>query len=230
MPYLYRRDTSSFDRGLAFFDAVYGFALTLLVVNIDVTGVHTWTSVSALLQANGTQLTSFAISFIVIVAFWRHSHELISRFIGLDPTIINANIVVIGLVIFIPFTTEAMGDPELNHLPLPTALYAFNIAAAILANVLMFHLAARRGLLAGDDPPRALRAEIWDGLSTPAVFLLSIPVTYLGTEVWGTSTVGKLFWLVLLVVGPISGHYATRAIHRARADAGLDVTADRVKA
>ena len=31
---VYQRETSSFDRALGFFDAIYGFAVTLLVVNI----------------------------------------------------------------------------------------------------------------------------------------------------------------------------------------------------
>lgn len=214
----FERDTPDFDRALAFFDAVYGFALTLLVVNIDVTGADTWSSVSALLSANGTQFTSFMISFVVIVAFWRKNHELVARMTGLDGSVMVANIVVIGFVVFLPFTTEAMGDPDLDHLALPTALYAFNVALAVIASVVMFQLALRHGLVSGDDPPAATRVEMWDALATPTVFLLSIPVTYAGVAMWGTTTLGKASWLLMFVVGPVSGMLASRAAARARAE------------
>ncbi|MCZ7631341.1 MAG: TMEM175 family protein [Microthrixaceae bacterium] len=119
----------------------------------------------ALLSANGTQFTSFLISFVVIVAFWRKNHELVARMSGLDASVVVANIVVIGLVVFIPFTTEAMGDPDLDHLALPTALYAANVAVATIASVVMFRLAQRRGLVAGDDPPAVIRAEMLGALA-----------------------------------------------------------------
>jgi uncharacterized membrane protein len=212
----FERSTPDFDRALAFFDAVYGFALTLLVVNIDVTGVDTWSSVSALWSANGTQFTSFAISFLVIVSFWRNNHEMVSRMTAIDGSVMVTNLVVIGLVIFIPFTSEAMGDPRLDHLPLPTALYALNLAAAVTVSVVMFQLAMRHGLVVGDETPAVRRAELWDGLTKPAVFLLSIPITYIGTALWGTTTPGKLSWLLLLVVAPVSGRLVQRTAERAR--------------
>lgn len=213
----FERGSPEFDRALAFFDAVFGFALTLLVVNIDVTGVDTWSSVSALWSANGTEFTSFAISFVVIVSFWRENHAMVSRINCLDARVMISNLVVIGLVIFIPFTTEAMGDPALDHLALPTALYALNIALAIFANIAMFQFALRDGLVTDEDPPAARRAELLDVLTKPAVFLLSIPVTYVGTALWGTATPGKLTWLLLLVVAPVSARIAQRSVQRARA-------------
>lgn len=83
-----RRGAPEFDRGLASFDTIYGLALTLLVVvvvvvtTIDVTGVHTWTSLSGLLQANGTEFTSVAISFSVIAAFWKANLTAYARSTG----------------------------------------------------------------------------------------------------------------------------------------------------
>lgn len=208
----YERDTSSYDRALGFFDAVYGFALTLLVTTIDVTGVSTWDSPSAFLSTNGDQLLSFAISFVVIVVFWRQNHRLIGRFAALDGITIAANAVVMLFVVFIPFTTEAMGDPQLQALPLPTAMYALNVALAVIASVLMFQLAASRGLLAEELPWRARRAQLLDGLVTPAVFLLSIPVTYAATAAWNEPDIGKLFWLTLLVIGPVTGRWSDRVV------------------
>lgn len=220
----YERDTSNFDRALGFFDAVYGFALTLLVTTLDVSGTEPWRSVGSLLATNGSELLSFLISFVVIVVFWRRSHTLIGDFTALDSTTITANVVVMAFVVFIPFTTEAMGDPELQELPLPTVMYALNLGLAILATVVMYQIALSRGLVDNDDPPRARRAQLVDGLVPPLVLFASIPVTYLGVSVWGDSSAGKLFWLLLLVTGPVAGRTAERVTRQARSEAGLSPT------
>ncbi len=213
----YERDTSNFDRAVGFFDAVYGFSLTLLVTTIDVTDVQAWQSLGELLAADGTQLLSFLISFVVIVAFWRQNHAMIARFTALDSATITANVVVMAFVVFIPFTTEAMGHPDLQALALPTAMYAFNVGAAILAGTLVYQVGIRRGLVDQDEPPRARRAWTIDALTKPVVMFASIPVTYFGVALWGDSSAGKLFWLLLLVVGPVSGRWADRVAGRSRA-------------
>src|SRR5699024_8824294 len=117
----YERDTSSYDRALGFFDAVYGFSLTLLVTTIDITRISTWKSLGSLLSSNGSQLVSFAVSFVVIAVFWRQNHKLLAHLRGLDGVTIWANIVVMAFVVLIPFTTEAMGNPKLHNQALPTA-------------------------------------------------------------------------------------------------------------
>ncbi|HLR96793.1 MAG TPA: TMEM175 family protein [Jiangellaceae bacterium] len=210
----YERDTSNFDRALGFFDAVYGFALTLLVTTIDITDVQAWQSLGDLLAADGLQLLSFLISFIVIVVFWRQNHAMIARFSALDSATIMANVVMMAFVVFIPFTTEAMGHPDLQELPLPTAMYAFNVGAAIVASIVVQQVGWRRGLVDHDESPRARRARLLDALIAPVVFFASIPVTYLGVALWGDSSAGKLFWLLLVVTGPVTGRWAERVARR----------------
>lgn len=212
----YERDTSSFDRALGLFDAVYGFALTLLVTTIDITDRQAWLSVGDLLARHGTELASFLISFVVIIAVWRENHALIGRFTALDSPTILANIVVIGLVIFIPFTTEALGQPDLQDLPLPTALYAANVGLVILANIVLHQMGLARGLVHIDEPRRARRARLVDALVKPAVMFASIPVTYLGVALWGDPNAGRLFWLLLLVLGPLSARLTERYVRQLR--------------
>src|SRR5690625_3838676 len=206
----YQRDTSNFDRAVGFFDAVYGFALTLLVTTIEVTDPQAWQSLGNLVAADGSQLLSFLISFIVIVVFWRQNHAMLARFTALDSATILANVVVMMFVVFIPFTTEAMGDPDLQELPLPTAMYAVNVGAAILAGMIVYRVGWLHGLVDQDEPARARRARFLDAMVAPVVFFASVPVTYLGVWLWDDSAAGKLFWLLLVVLGPISGRWADR--------------------
>src|SRR5690606_17575696 len=214
----YERDTSNYDRALSFFDVVYGFSLTLLVTTLDVTDERAWRSPGELLRTNGSQAFSFALSFVVFVVFWRSNHALVARFTALDPPVIAANVVVAFFVVFIPFTTEAMGDPDLQDLALPTALYAVNVGLAVVANVVMFHVAVARGLVEDGEPPAARRARTLDALVVPAVMFASVPVTYLGVDRWGDATAGKLTWASLVVLGPLSARVAERRAARAAAE------------
>ncbi len=95
------RETSEFDRSLGFFDATYAFALTLLILNIDLPPESAWQSVGTLLGAVSWQLIGFLTSFIVIVIFWLSNSGIISRLRTLDRGTILLNIVVLGLIVFI---------------------------------------------------------------------------------------------------------------------------------
>jgi uncharacterized membrane protein len=210
------RETAEFDRGLGFFDAVFGFAITLLVTNIDAPKPDEWTSLDRLLMHHGfgSQLLGFAISFIVIAIFWKSNYDLLGRFTGMNGTVIIANLCTVGLVVLIPFTTQGMSDPELVDLPLPTALYSLNIALAVTSQAVMYELGRRTGVVGVDDPPRAVWAERIDVLGTIAVFVLAIPITMFVGPGWG-----RAFWAILIVVGPLTGRWSTRMAADARAEA-----------
>jgi uncharacterized membrane protein len=200
------RETSEFDRSLGFFDAVYAFALTLLILNIDLPKERDWASVGTLVHAIGWQAIGFIISFVVIVDFWLTNSKIISRLRALDTTAVIMNVVVVGLVILIPFTTQAISDPGLENLPLPTVVYACNVAAAILMQTAMYELALARGLGRYVRSASTRRWEIIDSLSNPVVFLVSIPVTLLFGGI-----PGKITWWAMLILGPITGRLTQRA-------------------
>jgi TMEM175 potassium channel family protein len=62
-----------------------------------------------------------------------------------QPTII-ANLVLVASIVVIPFSTNAVGDPGVEDLPLPTAFLAVNIAIASGLHTLVYMLAYRRKL------------------------------------------------------------------------------------
>lgn len=192
---VFERDTTEFDRGLSFFDAIYGVAITLLVINIDPPAAKDWASWEGL-TASGVfgQIFAFLISFAVIARFWRVNHRLMGRINQLNGSIISANIVAAGLIVMIPFSTSAMSEPGVGDLALPTAVYAINIALASFAQSAIVLVAARSDAVNASTP-----AQSWvSGLITPVVFLASIPVAFL---VGGTAA--RLSWLSILVLGPL---------------------------
>ena len=200
------RDRSEFDRGLGFFDAVYGFAITLLIANIDMPPASAWQDLSTLVSGElGAQLTGFVISFVVIAMFWKANTDLVGKLSGMDGSVIIANLVTVGLIVFIPFTTQGISDDKTSVLPLPTALYAVNVAAAILSQAIMFEIARMRGLVEDDVPRGAYWIVRLDVLSKIAVFLVSIPIAYLAGPQWGWT-----FWLLLIAVGPLMARWRLR--------------------
>ncbi len=210
----YERDTVEFARAFTFFDAVYAFALTLLVVNLDPPDAADWKSLATLLGSGiEWQLLGFAISFAVIAVFWRVNHRLVSLFRAISPGAIVANLVAIAFVVLIPFSTQGISDVETADEPLAVAVYAVNISCAVLAQTAMFYVARHDGVIADPLPRRADAVKLVDTLTTPAIFLASIPIAY----AFGADY-GRLTWALLIVVGPLSGRIASRRVARILAE------------
>ncbi len=189
------RETVEFGRALNLIDAIFGFSLTLLVTSLEVPPAAAWVSPSALLATGlGDQLMAFVISFVVVVGFWLANHQVIASFKALDGATVRVCIYLAGLVIFVPFTTKAISDPDPANLPLPTALYAANVAAIVLVTVALILVGRSRGLA---DPHPAVPGLITHSLMVAAVFLLSIPIAYR----FGPDN-AKWSWLSLVVLSP----------------------------
>lgn len=204
----YDRDSVEFGRAIAFFDAVYAFAVTMLVVNIEPPGPAGWTSLDALLRGGvGEQILGFAISFVVIAVFWRVNHRLAATLSGISPGVIAVNLVATAFVVLIPFSTQGMSDSETSGAPLAAAVYAANISCAVLAQSAMHFVARSQGMLIDPLPLRADLVRFLDTLLTPIVFLASIPIAYAHGTDWARSS-----WAVLLVIGPLSGAWASRRV------------------
>ena len=209
-PDRYERESVEFARAFTFLDAVYAFSLTLLVVNVDPPEPAAWSDLGSLLASGlGTQLLGFAVSFVVIAVFWRVNHRIVGGLHAVTPSVLTANLVAIAFVVLIPFTTQGISDQATADEPLAIALYAVDISAAVIAQSSVALLAQRDGVVRDPLPPRALAVRLADTMTTPLVFLASIPVAYLADAGWA-----RVVWLSLIVIGPVSGRIADRRIAR----------------
>ena len=204
-------EENGFNRSLSFFDAICGFAATLLVTNIELPPPSAWVSVGSLLASGvGDQLLAFTISFVVIAVFWWAGVKQAQTFNATTGVITASTLLTAGLIILLPFTTQGISDPEFDYLPLPTALYSLNVALAALSQILTGYLARRAGVISHPVSPRVYRIQFLDALTTPLYFLLTVPVAFLV----GANT-AQLLWLGLIIVGPASAQLARRAIRKA---------------
>lgn len=107
------------DRLLAFGDATVAIAMTLLVLPlVDVAQDVDGTPVGELLDDHSFELASFALSFVVIAAFWHVHHALYDRVEHVVPYLVVANLTWLATIVFLPFPTALLGsatDERLVH-------------------------------------------------------------------------------------------------------------------
>lgn len=194
-PRRYLKDELEFARAVTFFDAIFAFAVTLLITTVDDFSREAWSSLSALWEANGQSLLAFTVSFAVVISFWRANHHAVTGLAALTPRIITLNCLVMFGVVLIPFATEAQGKVDL---PLPVAIYATVIAGTSLLTHYADDQANQAGL---GGPIRSGSARRWywgGGLVLPAVFLGSIPLAYAFSP-----KVAQYSWILLIVLMPL---------------------------
>jgi uncharacterized membrane protein len=203
----YGRGSAEFDRGVSFFDAVYGFAITLLITSVDVPPAKAWRTLHALLQSGfGNQILGFVLSFVVIALFWRLNYRLIGTMNGMTQRIVISNIVCVFFIILIPFSTQALNAPDLGDLPLPVAVYAANLALASLAQTSMYTVAKRSKLTIMSPRTRAsaIVGEV-SGYLFPFVFALSIVLAFTVN-----TRVAEYSWASLLALMPLGARLEKR--------------------
>ena len=194
----YKRDDLEFARAVTFFDAIFAFAVTLLITTVDDFSPEAWSSVQALKESNGSSLLAFAISFVVVVSFWRANHQEVTGFTALDDRVIFLNCAVMFGVVLIPFATEALG--KLDDVPLPVAVYAIVISGTFLMQHLVVFVADQRGLRATKMTRQQRTWGFVDSAILPLVFLGSIPLAYLVSP-----QVAEQSWISLVVIMPLVG-------------------------
>jgi uncharacterized membrane protein len=211
----FSREQSEFDRALAFIDATFAVALTLIVTTLDVGNPSkAFRSPSALYDAVGPQFLAFLIAFAVVASYWLAHHRMVASFKTLNTRTLVVNLMLLAAIVLMPFTTSSVGDPDVADLPLPTALMALDIVAVSCLFALVWVTAARDGLLDHAPGPTERRQNLSIALAPALVFLVSIPIAYLVSP-----STARLFWLALIVVNPGLPWLAVR-IRRSRNTSG----------
>ena len=209
----FERDENEFARTFGFFDATFAVAMTLLVTTLDAPpgAFDTWRS---LWDTMGFQFAAFAISFALVASYWWGNHRFVSSLVALSPAVILTNLVMLGFVALIPFTTEALGDKAANDAEVATIVYAVNIAIVSSIPVLLHVYARRDGLFRVVPSVEEVRLKAIDLCLPTVVFLVSIPIAVL----WSPEA-ARWSWLSLAVLGPMVGKRIGLRIDEARARA-----------
>jgi uncharacterized membrane protein len=182
-PRRHQRGTDEFSRVLAFSDAFFAIAMTLLVVGIEIPDLTAGDSVGELAEVLHDDLgsfVSFVISFAVIGRYWVAHHSFCSRLAAADGGLIGLNLVYLMFIAFLPFPTGLLGNYFEN--PLSVVVYALTVAAVSGMEVVLFRHAQRRDLFERQPPEEVYRWGVRLSLSPVIFFVLSIPLAFVSTS------------------------------------------------
>jgi uncharacterized membrane protein len=158
----------------AFSDAIFAFAITLLILDIKVPhGADSNTGLWSALVEQWPTFAAYLTSFATIGIMWMNHHYLFTVIRRVDHSLILLNGLLLLTVTFTPFPT-AMVAEYFNHPGEHLAAAVFSglfVMIAILFNVLWHH-ASKDNLLIGDGIPDSLVKEITRAYRFGPIFYL----------------------------------------------------------
>jgi uncharacterized membrane protein len=208
-------DMPGIDRLLALTDGVVAIALTLLVLQLQVPATTILAkdpdSARALwhaLSPDGSELTSYLVSFLVIAQFWMVHHRVLRGMRGHSEGLAWRNFSFLLALTLMPFTSDLIGRYGTN--PLAITLFGINLVAISLSTQWIFLYAAKHNLIR--DMARSIRDE--RTARVRVILVLSI-VTLSIVLAWTAPTLAKFIWLFFLVV-PLVAVRVTTLLERSR--------------
>jgi len=189
------QDQLGLERLLFFSDAVFAIAITLLALEIRLPSLEGSLTNDQLFQdllAIWPKYFSYALSFLVIGAFWMGHHRKFRFILRYDTNLILLNIFLLMGVAFIPFPTAVIGENENRT---AVIFYALVMAIAGLLNAAVWVYASHNNrLIEPGFTPQQRRRETLRTLVVPGVFLLSIGLAFINP------VVAIYSWLLIAVV------------------------------
>lgn len=168
------------DRLKAVTDTFYGFAMTLLVLTIDVPAsavFHTNTELNQALLATMPEFFAFGLSFWLLARFWTINHRQLSYIESVDDTFLWMNLFSLVFVVFLPFSTEFIG----NYIDFQTAnlVFIINLLAIGLCNYWLWAYARRHELDSHEMTGMEIRVMKRRYLSLPLLSLGAMAVSFI---------------------------------------------------
>jgi uncharacterized membrane protein len=194
-----KRIFESIDRIGAFSDGVFAVAITLLVLSIAVpalkgnaTNADLWHSLSSV----WSHFLAYALSFLIIGAFWYRHHDLFDYMERADPLLIWLNLVFLMIIAFIPYATSLLG--RYGDLSLGVAVYDATMVVTAILTLSMCLYATRGRRLVGKGFDYEFTYEFTVRyVSMILVFIISIVIAIFNPSA------GMYFLVVLMITSPI---------------------------
>lgn len=158
-------------------DAIFGFALTLLALDLRLPDVEPAALLSGIL-AMLPKLLVFVFAFLVIAQQWDVHQRTMSHIVRADGSLVWLYLIALMFVVLMPASTNILVRYPLQ--PIALAFFGINTALLCLASWGMWMHAARRGRLLDEDihPDTVnLISRLW--LYPPIIICVTIPLGFL---------------------------------------------------
>lgn len=183
-PDLDAEQDTALDRTLSLSDGIYGFSMTLLAVNLTITGVARSTDTSQVTQQVYTLIENFgffAVSFLLVGLYWQVHRRVFHLIDHTDVGLSWLNILQLLFVAFVPVPTGLfISYPEV---PIVVQLYAGTLLAIGLIGALILRHASVAGLFQADVSPELVRYLSFRGTYTIIIYLLIVLIAFFDTRV-----------------------------------------------
>ncbi len=191
------------ERLVALADGVYAIAITLLALDIKLPDGLDSAEFHRQLHDLLPQVGAYALSFLVLAAFWRDHHRLFLEVRQVDGLVIRLTLFGLGVAALLPFPTSLIAEYGSE----PSAVAIYSAAVAVLGGIqftLLLVVWKRPWLQSAPLPDREAHAYLADLGATVVVFAATAPLSFLvgSRVVWG--------WLVLLPVKVVIGRWSTQ--------------------
>jgi uncharacterized membrane protein len=123
-------------RVLAFSDAIFAIAITLLTIDLEVRpDLHGAAFVAALHQLLPA-LGAYALSFLILGQLWLAHHRIFGVIGRVDYVVLRRNLLFLGLIAVMPFPVRLLSD--YHERPLAVAIYAAAFIAAMALQLVVW--------------------------------------------------------------------------------------------
>jgi uncharacterized membrane protein len=168
------------DRIVNLSDGIFAIAITLLVLDIKVPNIPedlVTSELPAAMVSLWPNYLGYFLSFVSIAVFWTIHHSIFRPIRAYDRNLLYLNFLFLMLVAFVPFPTALLGEYG-NH-QLPVAIYAATLAVGrLLLTAIHWYSTRNERLLGEPQDPATMRFFLIRGLTIPAIFLLSIAISF----------------------------------------------------
>lgn len=158
-------------------DGIFAFAMTLLVLNIQIPVLNHRAAVRALPMAIFTlwpHIFAFITSFAVLAVFWAIHHKHFTAIRKVNDVIIWINMGMLMMVVLLPFTTAMFG--EYGDVFLAAILFELNMFAIGIMFFVNYVYALRRGLVDKNASKGHIRSRMVRNLVIPGISLVAMAI------------------------------------------------------
>lgn len=174
------------DRTEGITDGIFGFAMTLLVVNIEVPHPdpgHPGNTVLSILASLNQDFLQYIIAFMVLAFFWILHHRQFEDLKFVDHKLLLINFLGLILVALMPFSAE-LADSYFNDRVAVIFFEANLLVAGLIFYLQFIYEASHRDLLDEEISAKMMTQERRNNLIIPVISSVAIVLALFGIE-WG---------------------------------------------
>ena len=178
---------------IAFSDAVFAFAITLMALTIDIPGLSSNLTETQLVESlfeMSSQVESYVLSFFIIALFWVSYHQVFNHIKDSYLSMVYLNLLFLLLITLLSISTSLVINFD-SYRVAYLIYYGVVIAASTLLVVIWWYAISINAIVENLHPlfKKGMLIQL---LVLPLVFLLSIIVSFVNLNI------AQYFWLIII--------------------------------